>query len=287
MQTVTKVPRLEARKQDAHKGHFGKICIVAGSMGMSGAAAMTARSALRGGAGLARAAIPRSILPIVASIEPCCTTIPLDEDKNGRIAISAVPAILEAAARNDVFAVGPGLGVAPGCKAVVEALISQPGLRIVIDADGLNNLAAITNWPSVVKASLVLTPHPGEMSRLWRSVFRQLSPVDRISLAQELATKTSTVVVLKGHGTVVADSTRVYINTTGNPGMATGGSGDVLTGVIAALMGQGMEPFDAAVLGTYIHGMAGDIAALSLGEISLLATDIIEALPKAFLALEK
>ena len=254
---------------------------------MSGAAAMAARSALRGGAGLARVAVPRSILPIVAATEPCCTTIGLDEDDEGRIAASAVVSVLEAAAHNDAVAVGPGMGVAPGCKAVIQALIARPGLQVVIDADGLNNLAAITDWPTAVKASLILTPHPGEMSRLWRSVFRQQSPADRTTLAHKFAAKTSTVVVLKGHRTVVVDPKRAYVNTTGNPGMATGGSGDVLTGVIAALVGQGLDPFDAAVLGTYVHGLAGDIAAGDLGEVSMMATDIVEALPKAFMTLEK
>jgi ADP-dependent NAD(P)H-hydrate dehydratase len=287
MQTITKIPRLKPRRKEAHKGDYGRVCIVAGSLGMSGAAALAARSALRAGAGLARVAVPRGILPIVAAIEPCCTAIPLEEDRDGRIARSAVNAILEAVAQNDVIAAGPGLGVAPGCKAAVQALIATAGLRIVLDADGLNNLAAIKDWPATVKSSLVLTPHPGEMSRLWKSVFRQPLPTDRVSAAQKLVAKTSAVVVLKGHGTVVTDATRVYVNTTGNPGMATGGSGDVLTGVIAALWGQGMEPFDAAVLGTYVHGLAGDLAAQSQGEVSLIATDIIEALPKAFLALEK
>jgi hydroxyethylthiazole kinase-like uncharacterized protein yjeF len=287
MQTITEIPRLTARKPDAHKGDFGKVCVVAGSMGMSGAAAITARSAIRGGAGLTRVAVPRSILSIVAAIEPCCTTIPLDEDSDGRIASSAVTAVLEASRQNDVMAVGPGLGVAPGCKAVVEALVGQQGRKMVLDADGLNNLAAIPDWPSKVKASLVLTPHPGEMSRLWRSVFRQLSPADRIAVAAKLAAKSNSVVVLKGHKTVVADAKRAYINTTGNPGMATGGSGDVLTGVIAALMGQELAPFEAAVLGVHVHGLAGDIAAQMVGEVSLMATDIIEALPKAFMALEK
>lgn len=287
MQTITDIPRLAARKPDAHKGDFGKVCVVAGSVGMSGAAAITARSAIRAGAGLTRVAVPRSILSIVAAIEPCFTTIPLDEDKEGRIATSAVTRVLEASRQNDVMAVGPGLGIASGCKAVIEALIGCQGLKMVLDADGLNNLAAIPDWPSMVKASLVLTPHPGEMSRLWRSVYRQLSPADRIALAHKLAGKTNSVVVLKGHKTVVADAKRVYVNTTGNPGMATGGSGDVLTGVIAALMGQELAPFEAAVLGVYVHGMAGDIAAQRVGEVSLMATDIVEALPKAFMALEK
>ncbi len=254
---------------------------------MSGAAALAARAALRAGAGLVRAAVPESILPIVAAIEPCCTTIPLEEDKDGRIARSAVNAILQAAQENDVVAAGPGMGIAAGCKAAVGALIASAGLRLVIDADGLNNLAATKDWPAMVKSSLILTPHPGEMARLWQSVFRKAMPEDRKRAAQELAAKVSSIVVLKGHGTVVADPERVYVNTTGNPGMATGGSGDVLTGVIAALWGQGMEPFDAAVLGTYIHGLAGDMAAKEQGQVSLIATDIIEALSQAFKAAGK
>lgn len=287
MQIIKDVPRLQPRKPEGHKGDYGKVCVVAGSYGMSGAPALTARSALRSGSGLVRVAVARSILPIMASIEPCCTTIPLDEDESGRIASSAVAGVLEAARKNDVMAVGPGMGEAAGCKAVVESLIGNADTKMVLDADGLNNLATIPDWPSKVKASLVLTPHPGEMSRLWRSAFRQLSPADRVAVASKVAAKSNSVVVLKGHQTVVADAKRVYVNTTGNPGMATAGSGDVLTGVIAALMGQELAPFEAAVLGVYVHGMAGDIAAQTIGEVSLIATDIIEALPKAFMALER
>jgi NAD(P)H-hydrate epimerase len=287
MQTITEIPRLAPRRADAHKGDFGKVCVVAGSLGMSGAAALTARSALRGGAGLVRLAVPKGILPIVAAIEPCCTTIPLDEDAEGRIATCALPAVLAASTQNDVMAVGPGLGIAPGCKAAIDSLICQSAVPVVIDADGLNNLAAVNDWPSRVRARLVLTPHPGEMLRLWRSVFREAMPTDRVGQAGQLAAKTAAVVVLKGHNTVVVDSSRVYVNTTGNPGMATGGSGDVLTGLVAALIGQGLGCFEAAVLGTYLHGLAGDIAAQRLGQASLLATDLIEALPEAFITLQK
>jgi hydroxyethylthiazole kinase-like uncharacterized protein yjeF len=287
MEIVKDIPKLEPRKPDAHKGDFGKVCVVAGSLGMSGAAALVARSCLRSGSGLVRAAVPRSILPIVAGIEPCCTTIPLDEDADGRMATSAVSAVLAAAKQNDALAVGPGMGQAAGCKAVVESLIGNADVKMVLDADGLNNLATIPGWANQVKASLVLTPHPGEMSRLWRSVFRQLSPSDRNVVASKLAAKCRSVVVLKGHQTVVSDGKRVYVNTTGNAGMATAGSGDVLTGVIAALLGQGFDLFDAAVLGVYTHGLAGDIASESRGEVGLIATDIIEALPKAFLSLNK
>jgi len=147
----------------------------------------------------------------------------------------------------------------------------------------LNNLSGIKDWPTKLKADLILTPHPGEMKRLWASLFREQMSPDRQDQAGELAQRTKTIVALKGAGTVVTNGQKVYINKTGNPGMATAGSGDVLTGVITALIGQGLSNFDAAVLGVYIHGLAGDIAAEKTGQVSLMTTDIIESLPKVFL----
>jgi NAD(P)H-hydrate epimerase len=155
-------------------------------------------------------------------------------------------------------------------------------LRLLIDADGLNNLSKIKNWPGKLKAELILTPHPGEMKRLWAGLFREQLPHDRQDQAGKLAQQTKTIVALKGAGTVVTDGQKVYINKTGNPGMATAASGDVLTGVITALIGQGLSNFDAVVLGVYVHGLAGDIAAEKFGRVSLIATDIIESLPEAF-----
>jgi ADP-dependent NAD(P)H-hydrate dehydratase len=283
MQTVDTIPNLKPRAIDAHKGDFGKICIIAGSRGMSGAAALAGRAALRAGAGLVRVATPKSVLPIVASIEPSFTTIALPEDSLGRISAKATNAILEAVAENDAVALGPGIGVSGALRSVLETLLGQEGLRLVIDADGLNNLAAMKDWPDRLKAKLVVTPHPGEMKRLWSGLFREQLPTARQEQAVRLAQRTGTVVVLKGAGTVVTDGERVYINKTGNPGMATAGSGDVLTGVITALLGQGLSNVDAAVLGVYIHGLAGDIAAERVGQVSLMTTDIIEALSQAFM----
>ncbi|HUT46100.1 MAG TPA: NAD(P)H-hydrate dehydratase, partial [Sedimentisphaerales bacterium] len=165
----------------------------------------------------------------------------------------------------------------------LERLLDQQNLRLVIDADGLNNLSGIKNWPARLKAKPILTPHPGEMRRLWSGLFREQLPAEKPQQALQLAERTKTVVVLKGAGTVVTDGEKVYINKTGNPGMATAGSGDVLTGVITALLGQGLSDFDAAVLGVYIHGLAGDIAAEKIGRISLIATDISQALADAFM----
>lgn len=283
MQTITQIPKLQPRKADAHKGDFGKVLIVAGSVGMTGAAAIAGRAALRAGAGLVRVAVPQSVLPIVAAVEPCFTTAALADDAKGCISNRAIGTVLAQAAQNDVVAFGPGVGIARGVKSVLEALLARDGLRLVIDADGLNNLAKIKDWPAANRTNLILTPHPGEMKRLWQGLFRETMPGGRIEITGQFAEKTRTIVCLKGAGTVVADGQKAYVNTTGNPGMATAGSGDVLTGVIAALCGQGLDNFNAAVLGVYIHGLAGDIAAQKLGQISIMATDILEALPDAFM----
>jgi len=283
MQIIENIPKLKPRAIDAHKGDFGRVCIIAGSIGMSGAAALAGRAALRAGAGLVRVATPKSVLPIVASIEPSFTTVPLAEDSAGRISAKAIDTILNLAGENDCLAFGPGLGVSNALCAVLETLIRQEQLRLIIDADGLNNLSRIKDWPAVSRAKLILTPHPGEMKRLWAGLFRTTLPSDRQSQAAQLANKTGTTVVLKGKGTIVTDGEKLYVNKTGNPGMATAGSGDVLTGVIAALCGQGLDNFDAAVLGVYIHGLAGDIAAEKVGQVSLIATDIIQALSDAFM----
>lgn len=283
MKVIEHIPKLKPRAIDAHKGDFGKVCIIAGSRGMSGAAALAGRSALRGGAGLVRVATPKSVLPIVASIEPSFTTIALPEDDQGRISGKAIGAVLDIAAANDAVAFGPGIGISGPIRAVLERLVQVEGLRLVIDADGLNNLAGITDWPSRLKANLILTPHPGEMKRLWAGLFREEMPDEREEQAGQLAKQTQTIVVLKGAGTVVTDGEKIFINKTGNPGMATAGSGDVLTGVITALLGQGLSRFDAAVPAVHVHGLAGDIAAEKTGQVSLMATDIIEALGEAFM----
>jgi len=283
MQLIETIPKLKPRAADAHKGDFGKVLIIAGSFGMSGAAALAGRAALRAGAGLVRVATPKSVLPIVASIEPSFTTIALAEDNCGRISEKATNIILNAVSENDTVAFGPGVGVSGALQAILQTLIQQKDLRLLIDADGLNNLTALRGWPGKLKARLILTPHPGEMKRLWSGLFREPLPAERQEQAGQLAQRTETIIALKGAGTVVTDGKKIYVNKTGNPGMATAGSGDVLTGVIAALMGQGLSDFDAAVLGVYIHGLAGDIAAEKVGQVSLIATDIINSLGDAFM----
>ena len=280
MEIIKDVPKLEKRKVDAHKGDFGKVCVIAGSVGMAGAAAITGRSALRAGAGLVRVATPGCVLPTVAAIEPCFTTIALD-DENGQMSAGAIGKVLDAAEENDVVAFGPGVGVGAGPGAIVEKLIEIDGLRLIIDADGLNNLAKIKSWQTKVRADLILTPHPGEMQRLWRATMRNELPGDRGEQAVLMAGAARATVVLKGASTVVSNGEKLYVNQTGNPGMATAGSGDVLTGIIAALCGQGLDNFDASILGAYIHGAAGDIAAEKIGQVSMIATDIIDCLNQA------
>ncbi|MHC5162282.1 MAG: NAD(P)H-hydrate dehydratase [Planctomycetota bacterium] len=284
MQKITELPKLEKRPVDGHKGTFGKVLIVGGSAGFSGAAALAGKAALRSGAGLVRVAVPQSVQPVVASFDPCYTMIGLSDD-NGQLSSKAVTELAGHLPDNDVVAFGPGVGTGAGVKDVLLSLIAVEGLKLIIDADGLNVLSqcgGAGGWLEKKKADVVLTPHPGEMARLWKSVFREPMPEDRQECAAKFAKRTNTIVVLKGAGTIVTDDEQVYVNTTGNPGMATAGSGDVLTGIITALAGQGLPLFDAAVLGVFVHGLAGNIAAAVHGQISLIATDIIENLSGAF-----
>lgn len=284
---IQSVPTLSPRAADAHKGHFGTVLVIAGSRGMGGAAALTGKAALRSGAGLVRVACPQGILATVAGFEMAYTTLPLQEDAKGRVSQSALGNVLDAITTCDVVALGPGLGTSHDLQTLVEAIIQDQSVKLVVDADGLNNLSRISQWPQKVRAQLVLTPHPGEMKRMWASVFRTPLPQDRVEQASRLAQAAQSTVVLKGAQTVVTDGQSYYINETGNPGMATGGSGDVLTGVMAALIGQGQGLLDAAILGTYIHGLAGDLAAQCAGQIAMCAPDIIDSLPKAWLSHEK
>ena len=283
MQRKQHVPKLPSRAKDAHKGTFGKVCIIGGSVGMTGAVALAGKAALRSGAGLVKIATPESVLPVVASMEPCYMTVPLGEDGGGQISSEAVSALIDVISISDVVAFGPGTGTGKGVRDSLLAVLSQMDGTVVVDADGLNCLAKTPQWIGRKRAPAILTPHPGEMKRLWASQIREPLPTDRIEQAVTLAAKTFSTVVLKGHETVVADKDKVYVNTTGNPGMATGGTGDVLTGIITAMIGQGLNDFDAAVLGVYVHGTAGDIAAKKIGEISLIASDIIDCLGEAFI----
>ncbi len=278
---VTQLPMLTPRPVESNKGTFGRVLVVAGSRGMSGAAVLCASAALRGGAGLVRLAVPAELLPVVASANPCYLTAPLPQDERGLLSAAAEAEILTLARANDVLALGPGLGRSPALDSLVDALVEKAALPIVLDADGIN---AFQQRPERLRgrnAPLILTPHPGELARLL-GVDVPAVQADREEIAARFARDHAVILVLKGHATIVTDGRRIYCNSTGNPGMATGGTGDVLTGLVAALLAQHLEPFSAAQLGVYLHGLAGDLARDELGEVSLIASDLLHYLPRAF-----
>jgi ADP-dependent NAD(P)H-hydrate dehydratase len=278
---IQNVPALPARPADAHKGLFGRVLVVAGSRGMSGAAVLCASAALRGGAGLVTLAVPDSILPIVATANPCYMTRPLPQDGEGRLSSEALPDLLAVVRASTVTVLGPGLGQGLGLPALLRAVLEQTRVPLVLDADGLNALATEVDRLRAPNRPVILTPHPGEFARL---LGRDVTFVqgDRLGLAARFASTHGCIVVLKGHGTVVTDGQKAFINTTGNPGMATGGTGDVLAGLTGALLAQGLEPFAAAQLAVHLHGKAGDLAREHCGEVSLIATDVLDNLPGAF-----
>jgi NAD(P)H-hydrate epimerase len=278
---ITDVPRLPPRPADAHKGTFGKVLVVAGSAGMSGAAVLCGYAALRGGAGLVQIAVPEPVAAVVAAGNPCYMTAALPADGNGRLDRSALPSLVELSGLASAVVAGPGLGNTPDVAAVVAGLLAEVRVPLVLDADALNVLGPNPAALRQRTAPLVMTPHPGEFARLTGSATRAVQ-ANRQELAVHFALQHEVVLVLKGAGTVVTDGKRVYVNTTGNPGMATGGSGDVLTGLLGALLAQGIEAFTGAVLGVHVHGVAGDLARDTRGEVSLIATDIVEHLPAAF-----
>jgi len=274
------LPVLEPRAADSHKGHFGLVLLVGGSRGMAGAIALAGMAALRGGAGLVRLAVPDVCLDTVAAIEPSYMTMPLPSDRNGRIALAARVDIERLAAQATVLGFGPGMGRSPGLTALVGSLYTRLEQPMVVDADGLNALASRPELIPRAAGPRILTPHPGEFGRLTGS--GRLPRERWEEEAIRLADRWGVIIVLKTHRTLVTDGRRWTRNTTGNPGMATGGAGDVLTGLIAALAAQGLAPLDAARLGIYLHGLAGDLAAARLGQESLIASDLVRFLPEAF-----
>lgn len=279
--TITReICSLPVRDKDAHKGSVGRIFIVAGCAGevmMAGAPALCANAAFHGGAGLVQMCVPEGIRTCVATLAPSATVRTLPADGEG---------ILQAAVefKADVMAIGPGLGDSVAPETIVELLNGFDG-PIVLDADGLNLLADNGAAGFSDPARVVMTPHAGELQRLLAARGKEIkistSVSARKAAATELVELFGSTVVLKGHGTVVTDGNRSYVNETGNAGMATGGAGDVLTGLIAALIGQEMTPFEGAILGVYLHGLAGDFAAEELGRLSMTAMDLVDYLPEA------
>ncbi len=280
------VPALPVRPENGHKGTFGKVLVIGGSVGMSGAVCLSSVSALRSGSGLVTAAIPRSIQTIVASHEPSVMTIGLSTDADGLLASQSTARIEELLAGKDAIAIGPGLGQSAAVADLVARVLEICRVPLVLDADALNAAAAndfLTKLSTVTPC--VITPHPGEFSRLTGKPASD-DEGTRISTAVEFATTHRLTVVLKGPRTVVTNGERLFINTTGNSGMAKGGSGDVLTGIVASLLGQNMNAFEAAALAVHAHGRAGDLAASELGQRGMIASDLLKWLPNAWQTLE-
>jgi len=283
------IPRYPERPAHGHKGTFGRVLVVAGSRNMSGAACLAGLGALRGGTGLVFVACPECVQPVVAGAEPCYQTIGLPENDSGQLDVSALPVAQLLLSGKDALAIGPGLGNSASVREVVRTLYIEATVPAVVDADALNVLADdFLNKPDGLAnpaGPRILTPHPGEFSRLSGLAIGEIQR-RREDVARDFAARHGVILVLKGPGTVVTDGPRIAVNPTGNSGMATGGSGDVLTGLTGALLASGMEPFEAARLAVYLHGLAGDLAAEELSEPGLIATDLPQFLGPAWKQLQ-
>ena len=264
---------LPERAVDTHKGDFGKLLLLCGSKGYTGAAYLAAQASLRSGAGLVFLGVPESIYAIeaVKVNEAIVFSLP---DENGKLSAAAIPEILQRLPQMDAVLIGPGLGQSDGTFQVVKAVLEQASCPVVLDADGINLIAAHKDLVRGRTAPTILTPHAGEFARLGGDPHR------RAVAAEAMARELGCILLLKGHHTVITDGETTYINPTGNPGMAVGGSGDVLAGIITALLGQGIAPLEAAACGAWIHGAAGDICAAEIGQYGMLPTDMLNALPR-------
>ena len=285
MKEIRAVPPLPERRADAHKGDFGRVLIVGGSVGLSGAPMLAAAAALRSGAGLVELAVPWSVWIPAAARLPAALVKPLTETAAGAMDASEaeIAALLKPAT---AAAIGPGMGTTEGAAKSLALFAAAAALPCVFDADALNLLAQSAESRKKLRPGAVLTPHPGEMARL-AGITRDAVQADRRGVAATYAAKHRVIVVLKGAGTIVTDGDRVFLNGTGNDGLARGGSGDILTGILAALLARKMEPFDAAVLAVHAHGLAGDVARQRLGAMGMIADDVVESLPEAWKRLEK
>jgi len=274
------LPCLSPRAPDSHKGDYGRALLVGGSSGMSGAIALAGMAALRSGAGLVRLAVPEGCRDLVASFEPSYMTFSLPADREGRMIAAAKDRISEFADTADGVACGPGLGRSSQLGDLMAWMYQVLPHAMVLDADALFALADGPERLDEPGGPRILTPHAGEFLRFLE--VRKPSREDLERLAIRKAADWGVVIVLKGHQTLVTDGSRVYHNNTGNPGMATGGSGDVLTGIITALLCQDLSSLDAARLGAHVHGLAGDLAAEAMGQVGMIASDLVRFLPAAF-----
>ena len=258
----------------AHKGDFGKILLLCGSLGYTGAAALAAMGALRSGAGLVYLGVPESIYAIEAVKLTEAIVFPLPEE-DGKLSIKALPRILEMLPKMDAVLFGPGWGKSEGNFLIAKEILESFEKPVVIDADGINIIARHMDIVRERNAPTILTPHPGEFSRMGGNL-----EIDRQAAAVNFAREQGCILLLKGHDTVITDGETVFVNPTGNPGMAVGGSGDVLSGMIVSLLGQGIAPLTAAACGAWLHGAAGDSCAKEIGQYGMLPTDMVEALPR-------
>ena len=276
-------PLIEPRSVESNKGNYGHVLVVGGSVGKAGSVAMAGMAALRAGAGLATVATPKSVLPTVAGFHPELMTEPLAETRAGTIAAAAEGRLDVLVKGKSVLAIGPGISRLPETSELVRTLVSKSELPIVLDADGLNAFEGHTDELSGKGRVLVITPHPGEMARLAEISTADVQK-DRLGVARRFAREHELTVVLKGNRTlVVQPDGEAWVNTTGNPGMSTGGTGDVLTGMVAAMLGQHPDnPVLAVCAAVHLHGLAGDVMLESVGEHSMVATDLLRGLPEAF-----
>ena len=279
---IRSIARKLKRPVTAHKGDFGRVFILAGSRGMTGAAHLAGMGALRSGAGLVTIGVPDAVYPIIARREAELMVRPLPSTRQGTLSLKGFLEIKRFCLSQNVLAIGPGLSQNNTTQKLICKILQAVRLPAVIDADGLNALAGNLKVLNACRGRAVLTPHPGEFTRVFGGRLND-SAIFRKKRALETARQYGVVTVLKGHHTVVASPEgNCYVNMTGNPGMATAGSGDVLTGIVAALIGQGLSCYEAACLGVHVHGLAGDLAAKKVGQISLTAGDILRFLSGAF-----
>ena len=276
-------PLIGPRPPDSNKGSFGHVLVLGGSLGKAGSVAMAGMAALRAGAGLSTVATPKSTLATVAGFHPELMTEPVEETEAGSISLRAKDDVADLAKNKTVLAIGPGISRHPETAELVRDLVKTQKQPIVLDADGLNAFEGRAKELNGKGRLLVITPHPGEMARLLDCTIAEVQK-DRINVARKFAREHELIVVLKGHRTLIAQpGGDVWVNTTGNPGMATGGTGDILTGMVAGLIAQNPgRVFDAVIAAVHLHGLAGDVACETMGEHSLVATDLIKALPEAF-----
>ena len=267
---------LPVRKRDTHKGNYGRALLLCGSEGLTGAAMLAARAALRTGAGLVHLGVPEKIYPIVAARAGSEIVFPIPCDEAGRLCLASFDEIDRRLVGMDAVLYGPGLGRSQELTALTLKLLQTCRAPLVLDADGINAVAGHIDVLRESACPVILTPHDGEFMRLGGDPKAK----DRVCEAMRVAARTKSVLLLKGYRTIITDSLNVYRNTTGNPGMATGGSGDVLAGVIVSLLAQHVMPLEAAAAGAWLHGSAGDLCAGRLGEYGLLPEDMIEALPR-------